>query len=264
MLDKRRESPSGSLTGFWPSLNKTAVGKQSGWLEKSKKILLSQPGGRTKNMKTKTLAGLAAIALSLIATVGWSCGQGYGVSNIEPTDASTDVPDDWQTYRNVELDFEFRHPTDLDVHVETVRISDAPETADANNPWLLTQHDLADERSAIASVPVGQDSSFRGNQLTRSYFEKIVALPGSLKAKWYLGTDEGGGLFSSYVFYRRDHRVEIWVSRDLPESVYVDGVADNLLFNELLEQIEQGTAAEDVQRVFDDFDRAVQSLRFTE
>jgi hypothetical protein len=214
-------------------------------------------------MKTKTFVGIIALVLSLVALTGWSCGQGYGVSNVEP-DASPDVPVDWQTYRNAELDFEFRHPAELDVHVETVRINDAPETADPDNPWLLTRRDLMDEQSAISSASVGQDSSFRGDQLTRSYFEKIVALFGGLRARRYLGADEGGGLFASYVFYHRDYRVEIWISRGLPDSVYIEGVADNLLFNELLEQIEQGTAAEDVQRVFDDFDRTVQSLRFTE
>jgi len=139
----------------------------------------------------------AVALLAFITLTGWSCSPGYGVSNVEPADTSADIPGDWQTYRNVELGFEFRYPVDIDMHVETVRISDVPETADPDNPWLLTQRDLTNEQSAIGSASVGQDFSFRGDQSTRSYFEKIVALSGGLQAKRHLGTDEGGGLFAS-------------------------------------------------------------------
>jgi hypothetical protein len=66
-------------------------------------------------MKTKTFAGLIVLVLSLVALTGWSCGQGYGVSNVEPTDANEapetpDITAVWQTYRDETYGVEFKYP----------------------------------------------------------------------------------------------------------------------------------------------------------
>jgi hypothetical protein len=53
--------------------------------------------------------------LSLVVTTGWSCGRGYGVSNVEPTDANEapetpDITAVWQTYRDETYGVEFKYP----------------------------------------------------------------------------------------------------------------------------------------------------------
>jgi hypothetical protein len=55
-------------------------------------------------MKTKTFAGLIALVLSLVALTGWSCGQGYGVSNWEDTAPTA------KTYQNDEWGVRFQYP----------------------------------------------------------------------------------------------------------------------------------------------------------
>jgi hypothetical protein len=55
-------------------------------------------------MKTKTFAGLIVLVLSLVALTGWSCGQGYGVSNWEDTAPTA------KTYQNDEWGVRFQYP----------------------------------------------------------------------------------------------------------------------------------------------------------
>lgn len=61
-------------------------------------------------MKTKTFAGLGAVALFLLVLVGWSCGGGAGISNAPPDASDTTVG--WQTYRNDEWGVSFQYPAD--------------------------------------------------------------------------------------------------------------------------------------------------------
>jgi len=223
-------------------------------------------------MERKTVFAVLLL-LGAFVLVGWSCGRKTATpadTNVEPetpnevAEVTDEIPSDWETYRNDELGFEFRYPGDLDVHVEITKLDEAPETSDPENPWLLTKADLLEEQEEINSSPVGRDLSSLGGSDARSYYGEIVALPDDVKAKKYLGTSQGGGLLASYTFYRTDHRVEIWVSRELPSSVYVNEVADNALFNQLLEQIDQRNASEEIQNFFDSFDQSIATIKFTD
>ncbi|MEM2947875.1 MAG: hypothetical protein QXN96_06560, partial [Candidatus Bathyarchaeia archaeon] len=200
--------------------------------------------------------------------IGWGCkkqvapsadtgAEEPGIEEVEPG-----VPEGWKEYKNEDAGFMFWYPNDLDVHIEIINVNEVSEVPDIDNPWLLTKADVIEEQEEINNNPVGYDLSFRGDRITRSYYSRIVAFGNEVKAKKYLGTSQGGSLLVSYIFYRNGYRVEIWISKDLPESVYdVNGVVDNVLFNQLLEQIDQRKAPEEIQNFFNEFDQSIGTLQ---
>ncbi len=208
------------------------------------------------------------ILTSALVLVGFGCSQKTATPDAEKDagDAGRDtgIPEGWKEYRNEELGFSFWYPESLDIHVEITNFNEAPDVPDPENPWLLTKGDLLEEHEEINGKPVGHDLSLRGNRDTRSYFGKIVALTADVRAKKYLGTSQGGHLFASYTFYRGNYRVEIWVSKEPPNFVYVNEVIDNTLFNQLLEQVDQGNAPEEIQNFFSRFDQSIATIRFSE
>ena len=223
--------------------------------------------------KRKNVKKMFALMFAVLLTfTGWGCKRTAGPTDTgleeqtnegitEETAEEPEIPAGWKEYRNEELGFSFWYPGDMDVHVDITNIDESPEVSDPDNPWLMTKEELSEEQEEINSSPVGRDISLLGDQTARSYYKRIVALTDNLKATSYLGTSEGGGLSASYTFYYRNHRIEIWVSHELPESVYVNGKADNALFNQLLEQIDKERAPEEIQNFFDAFKQSIATLK---
>lgn len=168
---------------------------------------------------------------------------------------------EWKTYKNDEVGFEFRYPAYLEVRVDILNIDEAPENQEEDNPWKLTKQFLDKEKSEILSSTNGADFSIEGNETVRRYFKKIVELPDGIKAQRYLGTDEGGGIILRYIWYRNNFRISISISKELPENIYKEDVANNLAFNELLKTIEEGKANSEIQSYFDDFEKSIATLK---